>query len=45
MIDSLLIRILKMAATEITDSLTKLFNVNLTEGVYPTDWKKANVYP
>ena len=29
----------------ITSSLTTLFNVYLTEGVFPDDWKLVNLYP
>ena len=43
--DGLAARILKLAAPMIAGSLTTLFNVCLTEGVFPDDWKLANVYP
>ena len=43
--DGLSARILKIAAAAIAGSLTKLFNVSLTTGDFPMDWKKANVYP
>ena len=43
--DGLSARILKMAAAAIAGSLTRLFNVSLTTGDFPMDWKKANVYP
>ena len=43
--DGLSARILKMAAAAIAGGLTKLFNVSLTEGDFPMEWKKANVYP
>ena len=40
--DGLSVRILKMAAAAaIAGGLTKLFNVSLTEGDFPMEWKKA----
>ena len=43
--DGLSARILKMVAAAIAGGLTRLFNVSLTEGDFPMEWKKANVYP
>jgi len=43
--DGLPARILKLAAPMIAGSLATLFNVCLTEGVFPTNWKLANVHP
>lgn len=43
-LDGLSACILKMAATAIAGSLTKLFNVSLTAGDFPMDWKKAPVF-
>ena len=43
--DGLAARILKLAAPMIAGSLTTFFNVCLTEGVFPDDWKLANIYP
>ena len=43
--DGLSARILKLAAPMIAGSLSALFNVCLTEGVFPDDWKLADVYP
>ena len=37
--------ILKLAAPAIAPSLSVLFNVCLTEGVFPALWKMANVHP
>ena len=38
-------RILKECAVVIAPSLTKLFNMSLTKGVFPKQWKVANVTP
>ena len=43
--DGLSARILKLAAPMIAGSLSALFNVCLTEGVFPDGWKLADVYP
>ena len=43
--DGLPARILKLAAPMIAGSLSTLFSVCLTEGVFPDDWKLANVHP
>ena len=43
--DDLPARILKLAAPAIAPSLSVLFNVCLTEGVFPALWKMANVHP
>ena len=43
--DGLPARILKLAAPMIAGSLSTLFNACLTEGVFPDDWKLANVHP
>ena len=43
--DGLSACILKLAAPVIARSLSTLFNVCLTEGVFPDDWKLADVYP
>ena len=38
-------RMLKLAAFDIAPSLTKIFNLSLTTGVFPADWKLAHVVP
>ena len=38
-------RVLKECAKELSPSLTKLFNLSLTTGTVPDDWKMANVTP
>lgn len=37
--------LLKKAAVEIAPSLCKLFNISLSLGVVPAQWKHANVFP
>ena len=41
-IDKISNRILKIAAPVIYKSLTDLFNLSTTSGVFPSDWKIAN---
>ena len=43
--DGLSAHILQFAAPMIAGGSTTLFNVRLTEGVFPDDQKLANVYP
>ena len=43
--DKLPTKLLKMVAILIYEPLTKLFNLSLTQGIYPSDWKKAIVHP
>ena len=38
-------RLLKEASTELKYPLCRLFNFSLSIGVFPTEWKKANVTP
>ncbi len=38
-------KILRIAASCISESLTHLFNLSLCTGIIPTDWKKARVVP
>ena len=38
-------KLLKMVAPAISTSLTKLFNYSLSQGVFPSEWKQANVTP
>ena len=44
-IDKILNRILKMAAFVIYKNLADLFNLSITSGVFPSDWKIAKVSP
>ena len=44
-IDKISNRILKMAAPVIYKNLTDLFNLSITSGVFPSDWKIAKVSP
>ena len=41
-LDDISVRMLKLAAPNIAPSLTKLFNLSLTSGIFPTDWKLAH---
>ena len=34
-----------MVAPAISGSLTKLFNYSLSQGVFPSEWKQANMTP
>lgn len=43
--DGISSRILKECARELAPSLTYLFNISLSTGELPGDWKKANVVP
>ena len=43
--DGISSRILKECARELAPSLTYLFNISLSTGELPDDWKKANVVP
>ena len=38
-------RLLKMTAIIIKSPLTKLFNMSLSQGIFPASWKEANVLP
>ena len=38
-------RFLKMAGASIVKPLTLLFNASITKGMFPCNWKKANVLP
>ena len=38
-------RILKETARELAPSLCRLINLSLTLGMFPTDWKRANITP
>ena len=38
-------KLLKMTAIIIKSPLTKLFNMSLSQGIFPTSWKEANVLP
>jgi hypothetical protein len=38
-------RMLKEGAPALVNILTKLFNLSLTKGIFPTSWKMANVCP
>jgi hypothetical protein len=38
-------KVLKEGRPAIVSILTKLFNLSLTKGIFPTSWKKANVCP
>ena len=39
------VHILQLSALVVMDSLAALFNESLQSGIFPSDWKKANVYP
>ena len=41
--DGLSIKLLKIAAPAIIESLTKLINICIARGVFPTVWKEAKV--
>ena len=43
--DGISARMLKSSALSIAPSLTKLFNLSLTTGVLPSEWKLARVVP
>ena len=43
--DGILCRLLKEVAHEIAPSLCSLFNISLSLGVVPTEWKFANISP
>ena len=43
--DSVTTKLLKEAGIGIVPSLTKLFNLSLSKGVFPQCWKQANVLP
>ena len=38
-------KFIKMAGQTIVRPLTKLFNMSLSQGIFPSNWKKANVLP
>ena len=43
--DGITAQMLKATGTSIVKSITKLFNLSLTTGIFPTDWKFARVIP
>ena len=43
--DGISVRLLKECADEISASLTALFNMSLSQGKVPQEWKEANVVP
>ena len=43
--DGISVRLLRLSASVVMDSLAALFNESLQSGIFPSDWKKANVYP
>ena len=43
--DNLPAKLLKMSAIIIKTPLTKLFNMSLSQGIFPTSWKEAIIYP
>ena len=43
--DGIISRMLKSAGLAIVPSLTRLFNLCLSEGKFPASWKKADVIP
>ena len=44
-LDNILCRLIKAAAPLISPSLCKILNFSLITGVFPDDWKMANVVP
>ena len=44
-IDGISACMLKMAAPNISESLTRLFNISLETGQIPSQWKEANITP
>ena len=43
--DGIPVRLLKVTADQIAPSLTMLFNKSLRLGIFPGDWKLANIVP
>ena len=43
--DRILNKLLKMAASIVTPSLTYIFSKSILTGIYPNDWKAAKVTP
>ena len=43
--DGISARMLKSTAVSIAPSLTELFNMSISTGVYPSDWKVARIVP
>ena len=43
--DGIPVHILRLSVSVVMDSLAALFNESLQSGIFPSDWKKANVYP
>ena len=43
--DSISPRFIKMAGLSLVKPLTLLFNTSLSNGIFPSNWKKANVLP
>ena len=43
--DGITAQMLKATGTSIVKSITKLFNLSLKTGIFPTDWKFARVVP
>ncbi len=44
-IDGLPQRLLRLAAPAIAASLTRIFNMSITSGIFPDEWKTAKVVP
>ena len=44
-LDMILSKLLKMAASIVTPSLTAIFTKSIITGIYPTEWKMARVTP
>ena len=43
--DGLSPRFIKMSGQSLVKPLTKIFNMSLENGIFPSNWKKANVLP
>ena len=43
--DGLSARFLKEVSTEIAPALTDLFNISLSSGVFPSEWKRSHITP
>ena len=43
--DSISPRFIKMAGLSLVKPLTLLFNTSLSNGIFPSNWKKVNVLP
>ena len=44
-IDGISVKLLKLAGDSIVSPLTFLYNMSISKGVFPSDWKKAKVTP